>query len=107
MNRIVTLYATFPNVEEAELVIEALLEEQMIGCANMFNGVTSFYRWEGKSEKTTEVAVLMKTTEKLSHSAVEFIHKMHSYDCPCVVVWPISDTTQGYLQWINDETCLQ
>lgn len=107
MNRIVTLYTTFPNAQEAEQVIDALLEKKIIACANMMNEVTSFYHWEGKREKATEVAVLMKTTEQFSHSAVESIHAMHSYDCPCVVVWPISDTTEGYLQWVNGETALQ
>ena len=73
----------------------------------MLGEITSYYRWEGKREKAAECAVLMKVTEERSHEAIEFIHKMHSYQCPCVVVWPISDTTQGYLQWVNDEMLLQ
>ena len=87
-------------------MIDTLLDKRLIACANMLGSVTSYYRWEGVREKASEVAVLMKTTTEMAESTRAFIHQAHSYECPCVVVWPISDSSEEYLQWVNDETGL-
>ncbi|MDG1287486.1 MAG: divalent-cation tolerance protein CutA [Rickettsiales bacterium] len=102
----VSLYVTFPTKEEAEKVIDALLEAHLIACANLSSEVTSYYRWEGKREQAFEYGAIMKTTADKQRQAIALITQMHSYECPCVVVWPIIDGQLHYLEWIKHETSL-
>lgn len=102
----VTLYATFADKTEAEMIIDALLEARLIACANRLAEITSYYRWQGKREKGKEIAVLFKTTAAQQEAAMAKIVEMHSYDCPCVTVWDIKNGHAPYLEWIKSETLL-
>lgn len=102
----ITLYATFASKVEAERIIDALLEAKLIACANLFTEITSYYNWQGKREQSTEIAVILKTIDKRQSYAIDMIVKMHSYDCPCVTVWPVSSGHEQYLEWIKNETLL-
>ncbi len=106
MTDYVSLYATFPNQQEAKKIIDALLEARLIACANLSSDVTSYYRWEGKREQASECSAIMKTTADKQSQATALITKLHSYDCPSVVVWPILDGHPHYLEWIKHETSL-
>jgi periplasmic divalent cation tolerance protein len=34
----------------------------------------------------------------------ERVISLHSYDCPCVVNWPITGGNRAFLNWIESET---
>ena len=103
---VVTIYTTFANNAEAELIIDALLDKKLIACANLLPEITSYYNWQDKRQKNTEFAALLKTVKQKQADVIELIVNMHSYDCPCVTIWPISEGNMPYLDWINNETLL-
>ncbi len=100
----VSLYATFAGRDEALAVARALVEERLAACANLLDGVTSVYRWEGRIEQGREVALIVKTRAALAESVIARIRDLHSYACPCIVAWPIVAGYAGYLDWIAGET---
>lgn len=106
MSDYVSIYTTFTDKVEAERVIDVLLDKQLIACANLSAPMTSYYRWEGKREEAVELAAIMKTQASHQAEVIKIITEMHSYDCPCVVVWPITEGNAGYLEWIKHETPL-
>lgn len=99
-----TLYVTASSTEEAETIASALLEEQLIACANIIPGIISLYRWQGTVEHDSEVAILLKTRTALAEQVTERVKSLHSYDCPCIVEWPIAGGNGDYLNWIGEET---
>ncbi len=103
MSDYITLYATFHNLVEAEKIIGELLERRLIACANLIPAITSYYRWEGKLEKSQEVAALMKSSDLHQREAIHLVTQLHSYDCPCITIWPITDGNASYLEWISKE----
>jgi len=42
-------YITVPNMEMADKVTDALLEQKLIACANIIPGITSKFVWKGPS----------------------------------------------------------
>jgi hypothetical protein len=58
--RIVTVMATFPNRELAESIARHLVSEELAACAQLMNGMTSFYKWQGVAEESTEVVMIVK-----------------------------------------------
>ncbi|REJ72162.1 MAG: divalent-cation tolerance protein CutA [Planctomycetota bacterium] len=99
----VVCYITAPDRDEALKIGRALVEERLVACANVLDGMTSIYRWEGAIQQDSEVVLIAKTRHELSESVIERVRELHSYDCPCVIAWPITAANPDYLQWIEKE----
>ena len=98
------LYVTHENIDAARKIIDVLLAEKMIACANIFP-IQSVYRWKWEIADTTEVVTLLKTSNKLTQVVEQKILEMHPYEIPCVMV--LSDeivANLSYASWIQDET---
>ena len=104
MAKIMTLYMTAADDDEAARIVSTLLEERLIACGNILPGVRSLYRWEGKIEDDAEVAVIMKTRAELADAAIARIVALHSYDTPCVTAWSVAAGNADYLGWVKGET---
>jgi len=98
------LYVTAGSEEEAAIIARAVVESRLAACANVIPGVASFYWWEGKVQKDSEVVLILKTRQALVDQAVAMIKDVHSYDCPCVVAFPIDGGNPDFLNWITKET---
>jgi periplasmic divalent cation tolerance protein len=90
--------------EEALTVGRALVEERLAAAANVMDGVTSIYRWQGAIEEAREAVLFVKTRAALVGPLTERVRALHSYDCPAVVALPIVDGHASYLAWIDAET---
>ena len=66
-----------------------MVEESLAACVNVLGPVRSIYRWQGAIEKADEVAAIFKTTDARADALIARIAALHSYDVPCVAVWPI------------------
>lgn len=104
MSEFCTIYITTETEEEANTIAAALLTDNLIACANVFPAVTSHFRWQGKVENETESAAFFKTRRALVDKIVARVKDLHSYDCPCVTVWPIEGGNPDYLAWVAEET---
>ena len=99
---VVSVYAVFANAEEAERIGRAVVEQGLAACINILSPVRSIYRWKGKIETAEEVAAIFKTHHWQSDALVERIAAMHSYDVPCIAVWPIDKILGRYAEWVED-----
>ena len=97
-------YVTAGSAEEARSLGRTLVEERLAACANILDGVTSLYWWQGTLEQAAESMVILKTRSELVPALTERVRQLHSYACPCVVALPISDGNSDYLDWIASET---
>lgn len=104
MSDIVTLYTTVSDIEEAKRIASALLEERLVACANIIPGGRSLYVWEGEVADDPELFVLFKTRRPLAAAAKARIAELHSYDVPCIAIWPWADGHAPYMQWVESET---
>ena len=104
MTQTCMIYATASSPEEARLIARTLVEEKLVACANLIDGATSVYRWQGVVEEATETIMIAKTTKALSGEALMRIEALHSYDVPCAVVYYMAGGLPSYLAWIAAET---
>ena len=98
------VYITAKDKAQALKIGRALVEERLAACINVWEGVTSVYRWEGAVEEATEAVLIAKTTESQIPAIVDRVKELHSYACPCVVAWPLETGNPAYLDWIERET---
>lgn len=99
---IVSVYAMFASAEEAELIGRTVVEEQLAACVNILGACRSIYRWDGKVETAQEVPAVFKTHGWKADELIERIAQLHSYEVPCVVVWPIEKLLRRYADWVED-----
>lgn len=100
----ISVYVTAAGRAQAEALGRALVEERLAACANVLDGLTSIYRWEGEIRRDDEAVVLLKTRAALLPRVEARIRALHSYDQPCVVAWPIVGGSAAYLAWIAEQT---
>jgi periplasmic divalent cation tolerance protein len=98
------VYITAKDKAQALTIGRALVEERLAACINVWDGMTSVYRWQGALEEATEAVLIAKTTESQIPAIVDRVKALHSYACPCVVAWPLETGNPAYLEWIEKET---
>ena len=99
---IVSVYAIFADAEEAERIGRAMVEERLAACVNILAPCRSIYRWQGAIESSEEVPAIFKTTHIQVDDLIARIAKLHSYDVPCVAVWPIDKLLADYADWVEN-----
>jgi periplasmic divalent cation tolerance protein len=97
------VYITAANRADALKIGRACVEARLAACANVFDGVSSVYWWQGKLTEDSEAILVMKSRAPLIDALVARIKDLHSYTVPCVVALPIVAGNPQYLAWIAQE----
>jgi periplasmic divalent cation tolerance protein len=99
---IVSIYAVFANLNEAERIGRLVVEERLAACVNVLAPIRSIYRWKGTVESAEEIAAIFKTTLAQADSLITRIAGLHSYEVPCIATWPIDKILDPYAEWVED-----
>ena len=102
-NKYIIITTTFENKEEANKIIEILLEERLVSCCQLSH-IESSYHWKGKIEHINELLLQMKSKKELFKEIEKVILENHSYETPQLVAYDIVDGFKEYLDWIGEET---
>jgi periplasmic divalent cation tolerance protein len=97
------IYVTAPNRKAAEQIAETVVTERLAACANILDGVTSIFHWDGKLCRENEAVLILKTTEEKTATLTARIKELHSYECPCIAILPIEGGNEPFLEWIERE----
>lgn len=98
------VYVTASSKEEAVKIGEGAVKKRLAACANIFDGLTAIYHWEGEVQKDNEAVLLLKTKSSLFPELEKEIKELHSYSCPCITGIPLSHVNSEYAKWVVDET---
>ncbi len=97
-------YITAGSRDEALRIGRALVDERLAACANILDGMTSIYRWQGAVEEATETVLIAKTRAELFDRLAARVRDLHSYEVPCVIELKVGRGNPAYLDWLRDET---
>jgi periplasmic divalent cation tolerance protein len=104
-NAYIIVLVTTANKQEAEKIVQHLLEARLIACANIVGPGSSHFHWSGKLEEAEEYLVLMKSRRDLFAKLSEAIKALHSYEVPEILALPVVEGSKAYLDWLG--SCLQ
>lgn len=105
MKKIVVVYTTCANKEEAEKIGKVLMDKKLAACINIISDMKSFSLWppkSGKVEEASEVILLIKTLKEKAALVEEEIQKNHSYDTPAIIAFD-AEASNKYADWITGE----
>lgn len=103
-SNILIVFMTAPNRREATRIARSLVREKLVACANIVPEVTSIFHWEGRVQKSREVLLILKTTNRRYHALENTIRSMHSYEVPEIVAVPVARGLDQYIEWVREET---
>ncbi|MES1199690.1 MAG: divalent-cation tolerance protein CutA [Pseudomonadota bacterium] len=102
----VTIYATWPDHDSAEQLARDLVEQRLAACVNLIPNVTSIYRWQGETQRESEVLMLVKTSAQRAAAVRDAIIAAHPYELPCVTAFRIDSASANadFLNWLQEQT---
>ena len=95
------VWCPFPDRASAEAVAGRLLEERLIACANLAEGLTSLFVWQGEAGSATECGALFKTDTGRVEELVARLVALHPYETPAVMGWPCPFVPTETRDWIR------
>ena len=90
-------------LEFAEIITSLLLEKRMAAAVNILPTIQSWYWWENSIQSTKEALLLVKTLRSQFPNIEQTVRQLHPYQVPSIVMLPIVDGTDDYLNWISQE----
>ena len=98
---VVSIYCIFANADEAARIGRTVVEERLAACVNILGPCRSIYHWQGAVETAAEVPAILKTTAAYADTLISRIAALHSYEVPCIAVWPIDKLLFSYAEWVE------
>lgn len=94
------IWCPFPDREVARAVVEQLLDEELVACANLVDGVESLFVWQGQHDQASECGALFKTQEALLEKATTRLSELHPYETPAIMGWPCPIAPEQTRIWL-------
>lgn len=94
------IWCPFADEASALPVIERLLGEGLIACANIMPPMRAIYVWQGERGEARETGVLCKTSAALLDRAVARLAELHPYDTPAAIGWRADSAPPATLEWL-------
>jgi len=104
MSEISIVLVTAGSAEEAATIGRTLVEERLAACANIVPQIRSIYRWKGQIYDEQEFLIIIKTRAEQFEALQERVKKLHSYEVPEIISFPVKRGLREYLEWVEKET---
>ena len=98
------IYVTVGDQKEAENIASVIVTDRLASSVNIVDSIRSYYWWSSQVQRRQEVLLIAKSQTKLVELVIGRIRAIHSYECPCILAWPIEKANLDYLEWVTRET---
>ncbi len=97
----IVVLSTCETEEQARAIARGLVEKRLAACVNILAGAQSIYRWKGEVEEAAELLLIIKSRRDLFPALRLELARLHSYEVPEIVAFPIVDGSEEYLSWLD------
>ena len=96
--------STVASAEDADRLAAALVEDSLAACVQIDGPIRSHYRWKGETHSDEEYRLMIKSSLGKWPSLKARLLEIHPYDEPQIVMLPIADSSEGYRNWVLEQT---
>ena len=90
-----------PDRKSAQKLAGALVHRKLAACVSVLGGVSSVYRWKGRTENAREWLLLIKTSKSAWKALQTFMLSRHPYELPELIALPVKTGSRKYLDWVE------
>jgi periplasmic divalent cation tolerance protein len=94
----VQLVVTCGSWQEAQRIVDRLLKQQLIACAE-FIPIKSKFKWKENIEESDEIKLIMESAEHLFDAVEAEIRKLHSYETFVLQSIPLNKLSEAASVW--------
>ena len=102
MSECCVIITTYANEKTGRKIIDSLLRRKLAACIQT-QRISSYYHWKGKVNNEDEYMAVIKTLKVLYKDVEKDILANHDYETPEIIELPVTDGSEGYLNWIRTE----
>ena len=103
MTQATELFLTCDSWQEAQRIVDALLNMQLIACAE-FIPITSKFNWKGQHSEADEVKLIMLSIEDNFDKIEKVVAKLHSYESFVLQAIPVTHLSKAATAWLHEVT---
>jgi periplasmic divalent cation tolerance protein len=96
--------STIDSEDKGKFLATQLVYENLAACVTLMSSGISIYRWKGALEEARETLLIIKTAEDRLSELMNRLKELHPYEVPEMVVLPIDQAYQPYLDWVMENT---
>ncbi len=100
----IQVFTTVPTEKDGRRLAQALVEERLAACIQVFGPMQSTFRWQGRVETAAEYLCLIKTTTAAFDRLKDRVRALHPYDVPELIAVPITAGSEEYIAWLRSST---
>ena len=104
LNPLVIVTTTVESLQDADILAKSIIDLSLGACVQIDGPVVSHYRWSGEVHRNEEYRLTIKTTEAAWPSLKAKLGSLHPYDEPQIIMIRVDGTTDGYQDWVIDQT---
>ena len=105
--QLLVVMTSFSKLEDAKLMARTLIEQHLVACVQINEGIHSMYRWEGKICEDREILFLAKTEASKWDQIHDLIKQAHPYDLPEILAFTPLQYDDDYSKWVQSEVNLK
>jgi len=102
-NNHLLVLTNLPDRESAIKLARTVVGKRLAACANVMDGCSSVFRWQGEIQSEREIPVLIKTHSDRYASLQREILDCQSYELPETIAVSVEAGFQPYLDWVSAE----
>lgn len=102
---ILTVTTTVGSRDDARKLARAILQARLAACVQVEEGLTSFYRWQGKECEDAEVRLTVKTLPGCAPALQALFREQHPYELPQFLATRM-EAGEAYYEWARAEVAL-
>ena len=99
---ILAVTTTVGSLADAQSLARAILDRRLAACVQVEEGLTSFYRWQGKECEDPEVRLTIKTLPECEQALQALFRDRHPYEVPQFLAVPMR-AGEAYAAWVREE----
>jgi periplasmic divalent cation tolerance protein len=96
------VYIPCGTADDAAALVRALLEENLIACANIYVS-RSLYKWDGQLVDEAEHVIFAKTSASAARTVESRVSQFHKYDLPCIITLKPQSVNEPYAAWVDSQ----
>src|SRR3972149_4056069 len=102
MEKYILVLITEGSLREERKIGSELVKDGLAACCNIIPEIKSIFKWKGEICKEKEVLLLVKSKASLFKKVEAQVKKLHSYEVPEIIAFPIEAGLQDYLKWMDE-----
>jgi periplasmic divalent cation tolerance protein len=101
-HEILSVTTTVATLADARQLARAILQARLAACVQVEEGLTSFYRWQGRDCEDAEVRLTVKTLPACAHALQALFREQHPYELPQFLATRM-EAGPTYYDWARGE----